>query len=157
MHIFQLSFSVGILVVGLAFCTEYIDSTLGMGYGTALTPVLLLLGFEPLIIVPAVLLSEFVTGILAAFAHSRAGNVVFLPKNFSFRGFHESVRKFGLKRVFRCGTPKALKVVMLLSLCSIGATVGAVFFAVKLPTIAVKLYIGVMILGYGYCHPSPYR
>ena len=33
------------------FC-EYIDSALGMGYGTTLTPLLLLAGFDPLEIVP---------------------------------------------------------------------------------------------------------
>jgi len=47
-----------VLVIG-AFICEYVDSTLGMGYGTTLTPVLLLVGFAPMQIVPAILLSEF--------------------------------------------------------------------------------------------------
>ena len=38
------------------FC-EYVDSSLGMGYGSTLTPLLLLAGFSPLQIVPCVLLS----------------------------------------------------------------------------------------------------
>ena len=38
----------------LAFVCEFVDSTLGMGYGTSLTPILLLMGFEPLQVVPAV-------------------------------------------------------------------------------------------------------
>jgi uncharacterized membrane protein YfcA len=46
-----------------------------MGYGTTLTPVVLLLGFEPLHVVPAVLLSEFVTGLVAAGFHHKVGNV----------------------------------------------------------------------------------
>ena len=65
-----------ILAIFLAalFC-EYIDSSLGMGYGTALTPLLLLAGFEPLQIVPCVLLSELVTGTFAGLMHHRDGNV----------------------------------------------------------------------------------
>ncbi len=61
-----------------ALVCEYIDSALGMGYGTTLTPLLLLVGFEPLQIVPAVLLSEFVTGLAAGLLHHRDGNVDFL-------------------------------------------------------------------------------
>ncbi len=54
-----------------ALACEYMDSSLGMGYGTTLTPVLLLAGFEPLQIVPAVLLSELMTGLTAGLLHQR--------------------------------------------------------------------------------------
>ena len=67
--IFGLAFGIGITIVIIAFFAEYIDSTLGMGYGTTLTPLLILFGFEPLQVVPAVLLSELVTGLLAGFTH----------------------------------------------------------------------------------------
>ena len=42
-------------IVLLAFFCELVDSTLGMGYGTTLTPLLLAVGYEPIAIVPAVL------------------------------------------------------------------------------------------------------
>ena len=67
-----------LFVFAAALSCEYIDSTLGMGYGTTLTPLLLLAGFEPMQIVPAVLLSEFVTGLAAGVLHQRDGNVDFL-------------------------------------------------------------------------------
>lgn len=51
-----------IVIVIIAFFCEFIDSSLGMGYGTTLTPLLLLFGYEAIQIVPAVLLSEFITG-----------------------------------------------------------------------------------------------
>ena len=35
---------VGLPIVFMAFVAEYFDSSLGMGYGTSLTPILLLLG-----------------------------------------------------------------------------------------------------------------
>ncbi len=64
-----------LIVVLLAFICELTDSSLGMGYGTTLTPVLLLMGFDALQIVPAVLLSEFLTGIVSAVFHSLFKNM----------------------------------------------------------------------------------
>jgi uncharacterized membrane protein YfcA len=61
-----------------ALACEFMDSSLGMGYGTTLTPLLLLSGFEPLQIVPAVLISELMTGLTAGLLHQRDGNVDFL-------------------------------------------------------------------------------
>ncbi len=62
------------LVVISAFC-EYIDSSLGMGYGTTLTPLLLTFGVLRQDIVPAILLSELLTGFSSGIAHHREGNV----------------------------------------------------------------------------------
>lgn len=64
-----------LLIFLAALGCEYVDSSLGMGYGTALTPVLLMAGFEPLQIVPAVLLSECLSGFSAGVLHHRDGNV----------------------------------------------------------------------------------
>ncbi len=109
----------------MSFIGEYVDSSLGMGYGTTLTPVLLILGFEPMQVVPAVLLSEFFAGIGAGGMHHRLGNV-------------------DLGR----GT-KSRKIMLILAACSIVGTVAAVILAVKLPKDLVKLYIGLMILAVG--------
>jgi len=62
-------------IVAFSFVCELVDSSLGMGYGTTLTPVLLLLGYEPLDVVPAVLFSEFITGVLAGVFHHEFGSV----------------------------------------------------------------------------------
>jgi uncharacterized protein len=43
-----------IIVAFLALAFEYMDATMGMGFGTTLTPALLIIGFFPLQIVPAV-------------------------------------------------------------------------------------------------------
>ncbi len=58
-----------------ALICEYIDSSLGMGYGTALTPLLLMAGFDVKDVVPCVLLSEFLTGMTAGMMHHRDGNM----------------------------------------------------------------------------------
>ena len=115
-----------LFLVPLAFVCEYCDSGLGMGYGTILTPVLLLLGFEPLVVVPAVLMSEFLTGITAAFAHHSFKNVRFERRSLD------------------------TKIAMVLAACSIVGTVGAVFLATRvLPKSTLKLAIGVVILAMG--------
>jgi uncharacterized membrane protein YfcA len=75
----------GMPIVLLAFVCEYVDSSLGMGYGTTLTPLLMMLGFDPVQIVPAVLLSELVTGISAGVLHHGFGNVNLRPASWDFR------------------------------------------------------------------------
>ena len=61
----------------LAFFCEFVDSSLGMGYGTTLTPVLLTpnFGYERSCIVQSVLLSELATGVLATICHSMMSNL----------------------------------------------------------------------------------
>jgi len=58
-------------------CCEFIDSYLGGGYGTIISPLLLLLGYSPLVIIPSILLSEIITGLLAAFLFQRVGHLDF--------------------------------------------------------------------------------
>jgi uncharacterized membrane protein YfcA len=114
-----------LVIILLAFLCEFVDSTLGMGYGTALTPVLLLVGFEPLTIVPCVLLSELITGISAGLVHHKVGNV-----SFKRGSIH-------------------LKIALVLAVCSIiGATL-AVFIAINIPKLWLNTYIGLMVLGMG--------
>ena len=63
----------GLTVLVIAFVAEYFDSTVGMGYGTTLTPLLLIMGYEPLQIIPVILLSELLTGLTTAGRPPRRG------------------------------------------------------------------------------------
>jgi uncharacterized membrane protein YfcA len=108
-----------------ALVCEYIDSSLGMGYGTALTPLLLLAGFEPLQIVPCVLLSELVTGTCAALMHHRDGNIDFL-RDRNARG-----------------------TVILLSILSAVGAIVAVSFALKVSKFWLTAIIAVIIISMG--------
>lgn len=63
-----------LIIVAIAFLSEFMDASLGMGYGTTLTPVLLILGYDAAVIVPSVLLSEFITGIVSTIAHGLLKN-----------------------------------------------------------------------------------
>ena len=67
-----------VTLVILALGCEFIDATIGMGYGTTLTPVLILLGYPVHMIIPATVLSQLGGNISAAFFHHQLGNVDFL-------------------------------------------------------------------------------
>ncbi len=114
-----------ILLMPLAFVCEFVDSSLGMGYGTSLTPLLLLLGFNPLQVVPAVLFSEFVTGLSAAFFHHSLRNVNFNPHS------------------------KDTKVAAVLSSFAVIGTVISVIIALKLPPHILKIWIGAIVIAMG--------
>ncbi len=133
----------------LAFLCEYVDSTLGMGYGTTLTPLFMLLGFSPMQIVPVILLSELATGISAAFFHHREGNVNFRPKSTNFSTVVQKLKSLGYVESFKQGIPMHLKIALLLGICSIAGTVVAVFVAINVPKFWLKLYIGCLVLAMG--------
>ena len=122
-----------ILLMPLAFVCEFIDSSLGMGYGTSLTPILLLMGFDPLQVVPAVLLSEFVTGTSAAFFHHSVRNVNFNPRS------------------------KDTRVAGVLSAFAVLGTVASVLIAVKLPSHILKIWIGVIVIAMGVAILATYN
>lgn len=132
----------GILVI--AFFAEYIDSTLGMGYGTTLTPILLLMGYSPLQVVPAILLSEFITGLSAAFMHNKVNNVTF---DFRRDTEHEIVKRLGVLGYI----PRSIdsKVALTLALCSFVGAIIAVVVAINLPKFYLKLVIGIIVLSMG--------
>jgi uncharacterized membrane protein YfcA len=133
----------------LAFLCEFMDSTLGMGYGTTLTPVFMLLGFSPMQIVPVILLSELISGVSAGFFHHREGNVDFKPKTTNISIIRRKLRSLGYIESFKRGIPLNLKVALLLAACSIAGTVIAVFVAVNIPKFWLKLYIGCLVLSMG--------
>lgn len=147
--ILGLSLWMVITIVVFAFSCEYMDSTLGMGYGTTLTPVLLLFGYSPIQVVPAVLLSELITGVLAGFFHHREGNVNVKPETTDFSLIAHQLRALGYIESMRRGLPLHLKVALLLTICSFVGTVAAVFIAVNIPKFWVKLYIGCLVLSMG--------
>jgi uncharacterized membrane protein YfcA len=109
----------------LAFACEFVDSSLGMGYGTTLTPILLLLGWELKIIVPVVLLSEFLTGLTAGGFHHVLGNVDFKLRS------------------------RDSKIVAVLAGAGVFGALVAVQFLTRVPGFWAKLYFGLMITAMG--------
>lgn len=64
-----------ILFFFLGLICEFIDSHLGGGYGTIITPVALMIGYTPLEIVPCILITEIITGILSGLIYHQFGHV----------------------------------------------------------------------------------
>jgi hypothetical protein len=114
-----------ILVFLVALACEYLDSSLGMGYGTTLTPILLLAGFAPLDIVPAILLSEALTGAAAGLLHQRDGNVNFLRD------------------------ARARRTALLLIGLSTAGAIAAAVLAVKISKGTLTLFIATIIIAMG--------
>lgn len=67
--------SLFLLVLAVAFAAEFMDSSLGMGYGTTLSPILLMLGYPPEEVIPALLFSEMCCGLVASCFHHSDGNI----------------------------------------------------------------------------------
>jgi uncharacterized membrane protein YfcA len=136
--------SVLIGVFFISLLAEYMDATIGMGYGTTLTPLLLLTGFSPLQIVPSILLSQFLAGTFAARLHQGAGNVSFDFKN---DDEHRIVKKLG--KLGYLPRSKASKVAMVLVLSSVVGVFIAVWIALTLPVFYLKLYISILVIAMG--------
>ena len=66
-----------IAIIFLCFVMESIDSGIGMMYGTLLSPLLIIIGFSPTVVVPSILLSQAVGGFAATFHHNKFKNASF--------------------------------------------------------------------------------
>jgi len=118
-------------VIVLAFLFELMDSSAGMGFGTGLTPLLFILGFDPLQVVPILLISESITGLTSGFFHQEFENV-----------------KFSLKRPFN----KETKIMIMIAgigciaiLCSVLLT----YFAIGFSKNIIKTYVAILVLVMG--------
>ncbi len=110
-----------LLLVVFAFLFGIVDASFGMGYGTLMTPMLLIFGFDPLRVVPAVLVSQLTGNFLAALFHHRFKNV-----DLSIGSQH-------------------FKIAMTLAVLSLTGSIIAVLVAVNLPTLYLNLYIGASV------------
>ena len=63
-----------IMIIISAFLAALVDTSLGMCYGTILTPFLIIVGYPPEVVVPAVLLSQLVVDIAGGLTHTKVKN-----------------------------------------------------------------------------------
>jgi uncharacterized membrane protein YfcA len=138
----EITLTLFVVVAVIALLCEYMDASIGMGYGTALSPILLIMGFLPLQVVPSVLLGQLVGGLTGGFFHHRLGNI-----SLDFRR-DEAVRKRLGALGYIPRSPDS-KVIFILAICGIIGALAAVFFALNIATVALKIYIGIMVLCIG--------
>jgi len=67
---------IGLLAFSALFM-EFVDSSLGMMYGTVLSPLLILLGIEAKVVVPSLLISQSLGGFMASYRHHKLNNADF--------------------------------------------------------------------------------
>lgn len=105
-----------------AFISEFLDSGLGMGYGTALAPILIIMGHSPLKVVPAILVSQLITDIATCISHHCLSNV---DLKINSRDF---------------------KIAFILGVISSIGVIISVFVALKIPKWLLTAYIGFLVL-----------
>ena len=113
------------LIFVIAFICGYLDSGLGGGYGTALSPILILMGYKPLVVIPVVLASQFLTDIVACCVHHQVKNV-----DLHFKSDH-------------------FKIAGIIGLFSLIGVVISVFVAISVPQWILTLYIGTLVIAMG--------
>jgi len=116
------------VIIILAFLFETMDSCAGMGFGTGLTPLLLIMGYDPLQVVPILLISEAITGFTSGFFHNEFENV-----------------KFKLKKPYN----KETKIMFTIAISGCIAIIFSVFltyFAIKIDKNIIKTYVAVLVL-----------
>lgn len=138
-----------ILIVLGAFLCEFIDASLGMMYGTILSPVLIIAGFEPVLVVPSILLSQALGGFTASIFHHRLGNVNLAPKTINPKVIAKKLSELGYIESFKRGTTKDFKVSFCVSSLGIVATIIAAIVAINIPKAILKTYIGILVLVMG--------
>ncbi len=114
-----------ILLFIFAFITEFAAAALGMGYGTTLAPILIVIGYSPIALVPVVLFSQFVAAFVAAAFHHRFKNMDIMNQEDEKTAF----TIFAVMGVF--------------------GVIVATFANIGLPETIVKSYIALVVLAMG--------
>lgn len=113
-------------LIVLGFILAIIDTSIGMGFGTIGTPVLLISGFTSRNTVPAVLMAQLLAATFGTVLHHKYRNV----------------------NLLNVGGRDAKIAMVLVSLGVIGAIAGALL-AIKLPGAYVNTYIGFLVIVMG--------
>lgn len=114
------------LLIIFGFFLGLIDTAIGMGYGTLGTPILLIAGLSPKVVVPSILISQFIGAACGSISHRKYKNVDILD----FKGRDGKVA------------------FAMVGLGIIGAVVG-VIAAIKLPSVYVSTYIALLVIAVG--------
>ncbi|MBW2593085.1 MAG: sulfite exporter TauE/SafE family protein [Deltaproteobacteria bacterium] len=118
-------------VVLLAAFFEFMDASAGMGFGTALTPILLVVGFDPKQIVPVVMIQQGVAGLVGAFLHREFENV-----EWKFNPMSETVKLWLIIGVVGC--------------IAVTISIVGVYKYLHVDKMWIKLYVALLLLMMGF-------
>ena len=114
--------SLVIFLIVLSFIMELIDTSIGMMYGTLTGTILIGYGFEPLLVIPPILISQTVGSTGGTIMHQKLQNA-------DFRGLTRDT-----------------KILLAMLVPGLVAVVIGMFAAVTLPSIGIKTYIGILVI-----------
>lgn len=117
-------------VVLVAMFFEFMDASAGMGFGTALTPLLLVMGFDPKQIVPAVMIQQGTAGLVGAFLHREFENV-----EWKFKPMSETIRLWLIISIVGC--------------IAVTFSITAVYAYLHVAKVWIKVYVAVLLLMMG--------
>ena len=109
-----------------AVVMEGIDTSLGMMYGTIMTPLLVTCGYNPKVVVPTILLSQAIGGFAASWQHHRVKNASLNVKSRDF------------------------KIAAIIVLLGSVATFVGVYAGKIVPKTPMTIYIGTLVAVMGY-------
>ncbi|MBD3341561.1 MAG: TSUP family transporter [Candidatus Lokiarchaeota archaeon] len=113
-----------IVIVILGFLAAFSDTSLGMGY-SLLTPILMLIGYQAIVVVPILLLAQMCIGFTGTIFHHLYGNIDLSSKE------------------------KDVKITILFSLTGMTGMLIAVIVAINVPAIVLSIYIGAILFAAG--------
>ncbi|MGV9170073.1 MAG: sulfite exporter TauE/SafE family protein [Promethearchaeia archaeon] len=114
-----------LLLAVLALICEYVDATLGMGFGTILSPALIILGYLPIVFVPVVLFSQFLGGIVSSILHHNLENMQL------------------------SGEPRERQALVVFLITGMLGVIFSTIFMIVLPSIYVEIYIAAAVTAMG--------
>ncbi|MBF0119858.1 MAG: sulfite exporter TauE/SafE family protein [Desulfobacterales bacterium] len=117
-------------VVFIAMFFEFMDATAGMGFGTAITPLLLAIGFSPQQIVPVVMIQQGIAGLVGTFLHKEFENV-----EWKFKPMSETI--------------KLWLYIAVTGSISVAISSSAVYALFKVAKVWISLYVAVLLLMMG--------
>ena len=117
-------------VVLVAMFFEFMDASAGMGFGTALTPLLLVMGFDPKQIVPAVMIQQGTAGLVGAFLHREFENV-----EWKFKPMSETIKLWLIISIVGC--------------IAVTFSITAVYAYLHVAKVWIKVYVAVLLLMMG--------
>ncbi len=135
-----LSAGLFVSVAAIAVVCQFLAVAFGIGYGTPMAPLLLLIGFSPLQVVPAVLLSQLAGGVVGGVSHHRLGNI-----SLDFRRDEELIKE-RLRGLGYLPRSQDSKVILTLVALGIPGVLIGVLTAVNIPRLALESYIGAIVL-----------
>ncbi|ELZ12555.1 hypothetical protein C479_04142 [Halovivax asiaticus JCM 14624] len=114
-------------IVVVAFVFQTTDSAAGMGFGTAIAPLLFVFGYTPLQVVPVLVMAQTIAGLVAGLVHHDVDNVTFSL----------------------CPANDETKLLSLLAVTSLVGVAGATvltYFALELPDSFVRTYVSILVV-----------